>query len=774
MAAQVTGTVLDAETGAPLALATVALFQNGAFVTGAATAPDGTFDVSPLRPGVYEVRISSIGYQTHRIESVATRPATATDLGTIRLAPAVALLGEAEVVAQRDLVEQRADRTVYNVADQPVAAGGSVIEVLQTLPALEVDLDGNIALRGNQNVAVHINGRPIPLRGAQLAGFLRQLPSDQVQRVEVLPNPSARYEADAMGGIINIVLKEGGSRGLSGGFTVGGGSAPSASVSGNLAYQGGRIDVFGSYGFRYDDFALDGGSFRFTPSNDSLPYLDQVMGLGRSNRSHILNSSIDYTLREGVVLNARGMLSARAGDTHNFTNYEFLRPDRQLYHHSRRLAEGTAAGLNGNMALGLRRTWQPQQHDLNLEARYSVNRNEDDDRFLQTRPNGLPDLEQFDLVTTHTGETTLTLDYRRPVGSGRIEIGSRAGLRHTDNRREGNLHPSLFTYDQNVFAAYLQGSQKVGGVELQLGLRTEHTVTDARFAVAASDSTFGSTYTDLFPSAFVAYTPWLGGTVRVGYSRRINRPGPQQLNPFPTSDDPLNVRRGNPGLRPEYTDAFELTASQFLPFGMVSLTPFYRRTTGVIRPRFLFDPATGVSTFTQENLDVDNSYGLDLTLGLQFGRRLQGFLSGSVYRTVTSAGSIETGLGTDALAYTLRGNLTAQVRPGLSAQVFGFWRSPMHSIDGRMSGFAMTSIGLRQQLLGEQASLSLRINDPFDLARFEFVSNRGDIIIEGFRDPALRRIDLTFTYNFGQLTQQQRRRRAQEELPDIPQEAMGL
>jgi outer membrane receptor protein involved in Fe transport len=774
MAATISGTVLDAESGEPLHLATVAIFREGEFITGSATGSDGRFDVSPLRPANYEVRISSIGYTSLRIEDVATRPGATADLGTIRLEPATALLGEAEVVAERDLVEQRADRTIYNVADQPIATGGSVVEVLQTLPALEVDLDGNIALRGNQNVAIHVNGRPVPMRGAQLAAFLRQMPADQVQRVEVLSNPSARYEADSMGGIVNVVLKQGVSRGLSGGLTLGGGTAPSATVSGNLAYQRGPLDAFGSYGFRYDDFTLEGGSFRFTPSNQSLPYLDQDMGTGRSNASHILNSSVDYTLREGLSLNARGMLSSRAGSTDNFTTYRYLGADRELVDDAIRNAEGTAAGLNANLAVGLKRAWKPQQHELNIEARYNVNRNEDEDHYVQTRPNMQQSFEQFDAVTTHTGDATFQIDYQRPVAEGRIEVGTRAGLRRTDNDRRGTIHPSQFEYDQDVYAAYLQGAQKFGDFEIQLGLRAEHTDTAARFAVTATDSTFGRTYTDVFPSAFVAYTPWLGGTFRVGYSRRINRPWPQQLNPFPTSDDPLNVRRGNPNLQPEYTDSFELTASQFLPFGMVSLTPFYRRTTNVIRPRFLFDTATGISTFTQANLDVDDSYGTDVTLALRFGQQLQGFLSGSVYRSVTSAGSIETGLGTDALAYTLRGSLNGRIRDGLNAQLFGFWRSPMQSIDGRMSGFAMTSLGLRQQLMGEQATLGLRINDPFDIARFEYVSNRPDVSASGFRDPSLRRVDLTFTYTFGQVSQQQRRRRAQEDMPDIPQDGFGF
>src|SRR5690606_34844616 len=223
-----TGLVLDDATGDPLVQATVALYTaaDGAFFTGTTTGADGRFVLEGLRPGRFNVRISYVGYESAEQAGVEVRPNAATDLGTIRLAESTAVLGEAEVAAERELVEQRADRTVYNVAEQPVTTGGSALETLQTLPALEVDTDGNVSLRGNQNVAVHINGRPTPVTGAMLAGLLRQIPTSNIARIEVIPNPSARNDASEMGGIINIVMKQGTSRGLGGGLTLGGGTAP--------------------------------------------------------------------------------------------------------------------------------------------------------------------------------------------------------------------------------------------------------------------------------------------------------------------------------------------------------------------------------------------------------------------------------------------------------------------------------------------------------------------------------------------------------------------
>jgi outer membrane receptor protein involved in Fe transport len=784
MAGQIAGTIVDAESGDPLALATVALYLRGEFVTGAATGPAGAFEVGPLRPGTYEVRISSIGYASQRIDEVQVRPGSPVAMGTIRLAPETALLGEAEVVAERELVEVRADRTVYNVSDQPVTAGGNALDVLETLPALDVDIDGRISLRGNQNVAVHINGRPVPIRGDQLAAFLRNLPSDQVERVEVLPNPSARFEADSMAGIINIVLRQGTSRGLSGGLSLGGGTSPSANASGNVAYQQGPLDLFASYGLRYDDRYSDGATFRDTPAAPRR-FLDQTSESDRTSLSHTFNTSVDYRLRPGLNVNARGLISARTGSTDNVTRYRFFGEIDQEDLQFMRMTDGDIRGFNGDLGIGLKRTWTPQTHELSFEARGNLNASEDNDRYTQTRPDGGAPILQRTTLTDDTGEASLQADYVRPLGSGRVEIGGRTSFRRMTNDlvgastdpETGAVVPdpnrtNVFDYDEDVYASYLQGSQGFGDFELQLGVRAEHTAT--AFNLATTGETFGRSYTDFFPSAFLAYSPWTGGTVRGGYSRRINRPRARQLNPFTSFDDPLNVRRGNPDLQPEYVDAFEVAASQFLPFGTVSLTPFFRRTTNVIRPRFIYDPATNVTTFTQQNLDSDESYGADLTLAARIGQALSGFVSTSVYRTVTSAGNVQSGLQADAVAWTVRGNLTTRLAPNLTAQLFGFYRSPMETIDGRISSFSITNIGLRQSLMNERASISLRASDPLNMGRFEFTSTTPDFSQTGFRNWGRQRVDLTFTYNFGQMTQQQRRRRGQEQMPEMPQDEFGF
>ncbi|HYE96301.1 MAG TPA: TonB-dependent receptor [Rubricoccaceae bacterium] len=786
----IAGRVVDAATGAPIGFATVALYQapDTAFVTGTVTGDDGAFLIERLRPGTYEVRVSFVGYASRSIGDVAVRPGPPVALGDVRLEEAAAQLDETEVTAQRELVEQQADRTVYNVANQPVSTGGSALETLQTLPSIEVDTDGNLALRGNQNVAVHINGRPVPVRGAFLAGMLRQIPATNVERIEVIPNPSARHEADEMGGIINIVLKQGTSRGLSGGFTLGGGSAPAGEASGNVSYQQGRFDGTASYGLRYDDFDMVAFSDRTVFDSTGTSGTRSLQDFSATNGflSHLFNGTLDYTLRPGLFATLNGSLSARFGDTDNFSTVDVAPTGGSATGREVQITDGGHDGTNADVSLGLRREFAPQTHTLSAEARFTRNWDEDDDAFT-FRSLDLDDPASSDssfsrnLVAYTTHEGYFQTDYVRPLGRGRFEAGGKGTVRRQDNDLlfedlidgEYTTNPdrtNRFVLDEHVYAGYLQAAHPVGPVEVQLGLRAEAFSRDYALTAAEQEDTGAiALRLDLFPSAFVSYTYGEGSLVKASYSRRINRPRHFMLNPFTTFEDQFNIRRGNPDLLPEFTDAFELTL-QYRYF--LTLTPFYRRTTDPIRQRLTVGE-DGVSVFSFQNFDEDESYGADLTLALALpGNRLRGFLSGSAFRSVTDGGSIESGLAADALGWNVRGNVQANLRRGTDLQLFAFYRAPLDVPDGRISGFGVATLGLSQKLLNDRATVSLRVNDVLSTSRFQWRTEdeTRNYTFFGERNPDLQQVNLTFTYTFGQ----QPRRRPPPRPQEQPQQDGGF
>jgi outer membrane receptor protein involved in Fe transport len=766
------GQVVDEATSAPLTDASVAVFgQDDAFVTGTATGPDGRFEIDRMMPGTYQVRISFIGYTTNTVTDVSVRPGQRTDLGTITLRTDDAQLGEVEVAAERDLVEQRVDRTVYNVAAQPVTTGGNVLETLQTLPSIEVDTEGNLALRGNQNVAVHINGRPVPVRGQMLSAMLRQIPAANVERVEVLPNPSARYEPDGMSGIINIVLKEGTNRGLSGGLTVGGGSQPNAEVSGNLAFQHGKIDTYFSYGFRHDNFGMEGSSSRTTFLTAGSSVLDQSLEVANANNSHFANGTFDYIPVRGTTIGLSGSVGMRRGNDDMLVGYVF--DPGAASRATERLVDGSTDGLNGDIAVNFRRQFDGDAHKISTEARVTRNSMERiQDYFDWNLTTSAPAVLSRSSADDGTTNLTYQFDYNRPLIGARVETGAKLTRRLLDNDRvvqdlngDGPTiipgRTSDFRYEEDVYAAYAQATHAFGRIEAQAGLRAEAASRD--ISISASQTAYDQTYTSLYPSAFVMYNVEPGTSAKFSFSRRVNRPNTFFLNPTPQYEDTLMVDRGNPELRPEYTNAFEVTL-QYKYF--VTVTPFYRHTTDVIRRRMLFNPSTGVSTGTFQNLDSQSTYGSDVTLMAQFGK-VRGFLSGSAYRSVTEGGSIETGLASDGFLWSVRGNVQATLRPGTSVQAFAFYRAPMEVEDGRISAFGIASLGLSQQLMGDRLRLNLRLNDVFSTSRFEFNTGNENYNFQGVRNPQLQQVSAALTYTFGQQRPQRRTPQATEQQPDM-------
>lgn len=825
--ASVTGTVVAGDTGEPLPSATVTAYQNDTFVTGASTDLDGAFTLE-VRPGTYQIRISYVGYETERREDYEVSAGPPVSFGVIELALSTESLDAAEVTARREFVEQQADRTVYNVREQPVTAGGSVLETLQTLPSVEVDTDGNISLQGNQNVVIQINGRPTPVSGAFLAALLRQINSENVDRVEVLPNPSAKFEADGMGGIINIVLAEGTDRGLSGGLTLGGGTNPEGNIGANLSYQKGTWDLNGSYGFRYGERDGDRESLFDSRFLD----IDQIGANEDRSQSHFFNGSAAYLISDGTDLTLEGSLGVRGSDNLGSTDFDNLqsfpdaRPD-STFETLRRTDDGSD-GFNGDLALVYRQKFQgaggsraggqgggggfrgmrgrfggprggagtSSSHELAVEAR--VTRNQDD------RLGAFEDLDVLELVDAVlvdrqrestdqiNTESSFQVDYTRPLGSGKLETGIRLSDERVSNDfrferfidggfEEDPGRTNAFDYDRQIGAAYAQVASPLGPFQVQAGVRME--AARRNFELLTEVPELGvfdgidlddteASYADFFPSAFVTLPigdAQLGTLVKASYRRSINRPRTFFLNPFPSFQDTTFIRIGNPGLTPEYTDKVDLS---FTYKYFLTIAPFYSRTTDVISRRLFLQ--NGVRLFSAENLDTETSYGADLTLAAALpGGNVRGFLNGSVFQEVLAEQSEET---VDGLSWRLSANLSGKVREGTNVQLFYFYRGPSNTINGRRYGFGFGSIGVNQKV-SDNLQLAVRLNDPLRTGRFrfdsEFENPDGSFTTTETRfDTNSRQISATLTWTFG--SNQNRPRNRQQDDGGMGGDGFGI
>jgi len=789
----VRGTVVNPE-GQPVASAQVAVWSaaDSSLVTGAVARPDGSFRIDGLRPGRYYLRVSALGFSSATTATVSVTPQAPTaDVGTVRLATAALQLEGITVAAEAAPASFAPDRNTYSTRDMPGTTGGNASDVLRNVPAVEVDQDGKPSLRGNQNVAVQINGRPSPMNSDQLGNFLQQLPANMVERVEVIPNPSARYEPEGMAGIINIVLKQNADLGLSGGFIGGVGTGGRYNGSGNLGWQAGALTLYGSYGFRHDERENTGFNYleRYAAAGgDPVSRLDQDIDGAFNMSSHLFNGSADLRLGAKDVLSATSMMSLGSFDNSSLNAYA-ERDGRNAL--TRRYSGANTVDFNDltfDGSLAYRRTITPQQHELSLEARFNRNDHENTNDFseqvltLEGEPaNATPLLQNLDtdaLTTTFSVQA----DYSRPFGARtKLETGYKGTMRGLDNALEvtefdygqdrwvtNALRSNAFEYDETVHAGYAVLNQGVGRVDLQAGLRAEHT--GREFYLENTDETYPKDYWSFFPSGLMAFNLDAQRQLRLSYSRRIQRPDTRLLNPFGYNEDQRNRMEGNPALEPEYTHSMEMAYQHSFPTGSLQVTPFFRRTENAIRRIREVRGDTTISTFS--NLNTSDSYGADVNGSLRMGA-VSGFASVSAFRTVTDAGSLGENYGSDAIGWSARisGNIT--LTPRLDVQGFVMYRAPMDVEQGRIGAMTFSTLSIRQKVMGDRGSISLRVMDPLNQMGFSSRTTDPLYLQLNEREFNGRAAYLTFSYNFGQQPRLRNRPPAEVQEPTQPPSAVG-
>ncbi|MEO8563219.1 MAG: TonB-dependent receptor, partial [bacterium] len=644
--------------------------------------------------------------------------------------------------------------------------------------------DNKVSLRGNENVVVQINGRISPMRGDQLGNFLAQLPSNMVASVEVVPNPSAKNDPEGMAGIINIVLKENTDLGLSGGVQAGGGSTGQINASGNVGYQKGALTLFANYGFMQDKRANSGFTNRAGLVSGLTPFLESDVTGAFVPKSHSLNASVDYRLAPRNVLSSNLIVSKRDLTRSNINSYRELDSARALTARSLRSSAQTNDDLTLDYALSYKRTTEQQGDGITTEFR--VNRSRGDgnvlltDRTLglaATLPAGTAALET-DATGDLTHNWTLQTDFTHTFGGRtKLETGYKGTLRQLENQFDvANFSDALstyvpnldrsnaFDYNEQVHAVYGVVSKGAGKFDLQAGLRAEQAIT--RFDLATTNERFDNSYKSLYPSALALFNVDESKQLKLSYSKRVTRPDTRQLNPFGFREDALNVFHGNPGLKPEYTHSFELGYQESFDKGTLQITPFARHTVNAVRFIRTIDDG-GVATTTFQNVATSDSYGADVNGSVRFGR-LSGFGGFSAFKQVTDGSNLSTDVSNNAFGWSARSNATIKVTPSLDVQGFLMYRAPMTTEQGRMSGMTMTNLAVRQKLLGDQASVSLRVMDPFNVMGFGFVTDDGRFAQQTRRNFNARGAFLTFSYTFGQ---QPRIRSSRPEQPEAPQQS---
>ncbi|NUQ20405.1 MAG: TonB-dependent receptor [Gemmatimonadaceae bacterium] len=762
---EIRGRLVETSSGQPITIGSVAVRRasDSVFVGGALPDADGGFRVSGLTPGRYVVRFRAIGFAPFvraGVELSVEQPVA--DLGRLTVAAIPVQLQTQTVTAERPDVALAPDRNSYSTKNMPAATGGTAVDVLRNVPSVEVDGDNNVSLRGNQNVVVQINGRPSPLHGQQLGNFLAQLPASTVTRVEVASNPSAKDDPEGTAGIINIVLNQQADMGWSGGVNAGAGSTGMANVSGNLGRQEGPFTFLGSYSFFRDERQFSGYSNRENLFSDGPAFVNgRFEGTGRPLFQNA-------TLRAEYKLSERDAFTADAVASGGRFNRDFSNYYANLD------STGTVTGLfnqfsgsRGRMltqdyALAFRRIAPPKAPlatTFSTELRFNENSFDMNSRMsgavvqADAATRNIP--AELDVNNSGVPLWSLQSDFAHPFGTKtKLELGAKGTQRTTSNDftaayRDANgvyvdsaQRASSFDYHEQVGAVYGLLSQKVGRVDAQGGLRLENAQTN--FALPNGGGSYRNGYGSAFPSAVLAWNVTDLRQLKASYSRRITRPDPFQLSPIERREDPRNVFVGNPNLRPEYTDAFELGLQDTKKWGSLQLTPYYRKTAHAVRFIRYVD-TSGVSVGTFANVASSTAAGADLNVTYRLGG-LNLFGGGGAYRYSSDAGA----LSTKAFVWTARSNATWKLSPTLDLMGFLSYRAAAKTEGGTQHAFVFTNLALRQKLFGDKGSLTVRVQDPFNLSAFGYDTRNGQVIERSERKFGMRGVVVTFSRNFGQ------------------------
>ncbi len=780
---KITGKVVDSETSVGLEFATISLFsrRDSSLITGAMTGPDGTFEIT-TRPGAFFAKAEYIAYEVYTwnipIDRDAIREGNNNiDLGEVKLYAAGIELAEVEIRGEKSEVQFSLDKRVFNVGKDLANQGGSAQDILDNVPSVTVDIEGNVSLRGSSGVRMLIDGRPSGLLGADNANGLRSIPANLIDRVEVITNPSARYEAEGMAGIINIVLKKQTGSGFNGSFDVNGGYPESAGVGANINYRKGDLNWFANYGLRYRSSPGGGFSYQESTFGEELFIQEQDQDRNRTGLSNSVRLGIDYYLKEKETLT--GSLLFRRSEEDNLATIiykDYLQSfPTNLTGITTRTDDEKEDETNFEYSINYRKEFSNRDHELKATVQYRDNTESQGSDFLEVaeilQGSPKPDLIQRSVNQEGQNSWLLQFDFSRPLGKDhKYETGLRSSIREIDNdylveeMRDGSFVNLVglsnnFRYDEYVHAAYFIYGNKFKKFSFQAGIRGEYS--DVITELIQTSEINDRDYINFFPSAHLNYELPGNNAVQVSYSRRLRRPRFWDLNPFFTFSDSRNTFSGNPNLDPELTDSYEIGHIKYWDKGTISGSFFYRHTTDAIERILIFNP-DGTTNRQPQNLATQDDYGLELTFsysGLEW-LRLDG--NANFFRSQTNGQNVDASFQADALTWFSRLTSRMTLWNNSDLQLRFNYRGPRETTQGRTNGIASLDLGWSMDVMNKQATLTLSVRDLFNSRK-----RAGETIGEGFYRVSefqwrARSFNLNFNYRINQRKQRQRRGEREE------------
>ncbi|MDB5063539.1 MAG: TonB-dependent receptor [Mucilaginibacter sp.] len=769
----ISGTVIDSLTKKPMDYATVSLFKTGvvAPLNGSLTNEKGNFTITNVPPGNYKIQIAFVGYATKTIVGVVlTASKPDRNIGQVIVSPSAKMLEAVEVTGQKVLIENKIDKLVFNAEKDVTSAGGNATDILRKVPMVSVDMDGNVALRGSQNVRILINGKPSGALVTNAADVLKSMPSDQIKNIEVITAPSAKYDAEGSAGIINIVTKKKEVSGFSGSVTAGIGTRQS-NESANFNFNKNKLSVTGNFG--YNTGWPQTTYTSFNSQNTDLGTSSSSNGQNTSNR-HFLNgaASLGYDFNDNNSLSSS--FSLRGGTFKNdgsTTNSNFSPQEGTVEYTAINSNENHRSNFDWNTdfthkfkkegeELSIAAQWTHGVADVNYLSEYSA--------FTQNQRavnNGI------------NNEYTFQADYVLPINKTfKLETGAKTIIRKITSQYDffnpdasgqyvfNSETSNTYDYDQDVYSGYgLLTTTLNHGFTIQTGLRVETTKIGGKSGNAGVGlSPFNNTYSNFVPSFVISKALTPSQTIKLSYSKRIQRPSLQFLNPFRNTSNPLNQTQGNPQLAPEITQTIELNYSTFVKSAVINASVYYKKTDDIIESYVSTVPFTTVdnqgNVITRDvsltnflNVGNNNSVGSSLFGSVELFKifTVRGNVNAFTYKPQIIS-SLQQGKQSTYIQYNAFISGTVKLSQTLSAETFLIQNSARRTFQGTNPAFNLWVIGAKQDIWKKKGTIGLNITQPLkDYKDFTSKINSGALTQNSRFSVPFRSFGLSFTYNFG-------------------------
>lgn len=758
------GSVRDAESNQPVIYASVVFLspRDSSIVGGVLTNDKGNFLAEELPVGRVLLKATFIGYSPTFMPFTLNMQTPEIDAGIIKLKTNTKLLKDVTISGEKSDYVNSIDRKVYNMDKNIVNTGGTVTEVLQNIPSVSVDIDGKVSLRGSENVTILIDGKPSGMLGGDRKAVLAQIPAGAVEQIEVITNPSAKFDADGMSGIINIKTKKEKMKGMNGNFSAGIGTNNKYNVSIGGNDRSPRKNLYANYVYRHEERSITGESTQYNFFPATSPYYYGSNSHGNSNSdNHTGKLGADFYLNKFNTLGISGSLSDRRDGRPEQIDYRFYTPDEITLNTFYRNNTEDNKSFNYDLNADYRRTWDSTSRELTANLSYSSNIRTSDNTYKSSVYSftELPyQLDQSDnLYQNFIAQTDLV----QPVkGGGKLEAGLKSSNRYLNNKLDysdlnfatgmyerDNFKSDHFIYNEQIAAAYGMYTGKLKKFDYNFGLRAEQTF--AKIESQTIQKSYDNNYLSLFPSAFLKYPINSKSDLQLSYSRRVNRPDSRALNPFVDYSDSLNVRSGNPFLRPEFTNALELSYGVSIAKWSITSNVYYRRTNDMISRYRTVDPVTGIGTMTTINFSSSENSGAELVLRYTFDKI--GSLMGTfnLYQSKIDGSNVNSDYQTNSTQWFTRLNANLRLGKNTSFQLTGNYMAPMTTVNGSIKGMSGIDAGIKQDIWGGKGSLSLNVTDIFKMRTFEYVNTGDYYSTSGKRNRESRVANFTFAYKFG-------------------------